>query len=245
MDRKIDTESLVVNQQQIAETIYGFLQQKDSKESRKGANVILLMGGANLDDVTKKVFEIWQEDKTRVIVTSPEKGYFSGEYDELEADRYYHELVKLGVPKDKIIHKPISKNTIEEFENFPRLLEKAGVTPNKVVIIDRPVHQKRAFLNALKLQPTIKFVNAPADENFDLSLPENQLRCVSEIERLISYRDLVRPTIPMEILRDTAKLRGILKQQGVHERERDHPRYLYKGNPRVMDPTEKPWRTED
>ncbi|GEM_PF-7020599 len=243
MDREIKTSE--VNQVELAQQVYGWLQQPGNSEIRKGANVILLMGGSNLDDVTQKAFELWSEDENRFIVTTPDKGKFSGDYSEPESERYFSKLVELGIPQEKILHKPVSKNTIEELDNLPTLLEEAGIKPTRVVIVDRPIHQKRAYLNALKLQPNIKFANAPADEDFDLQEPMNQLRTVEEIERLISYKDLVRPDIPMQVLRATAKLRETLKLQGIYEREKVHPRHLYKENPRIMHPTEKPWKSEE
>ncbi len=229
--------------------VYEYLKTEDLPEAREGTNVILLMGGSELEDITQKTYEMWLEDPSRVIVSTALRGKYSGDYPESEAERYFKRLVELGVPADKIIYEATSKNTIDELERLEPLLYEHGITPTKVLIVDRPIHQRRAFLNAIKIKPGIHFVNAPSEESFDLTDPENQVRIVEEIGRLISYKSLRRPDIPMDILRSTAEIRSELRKQGTYIRDEHHPRYHYKDIPdfseKIYLPSERSWQAEE
>ncbi len=229
-----NTESRIdVNK--LAEEVYGFIKQKsDPREAREDANIILLMGSNDHETAAKKANELWKEDKTRIIVTTPKKGRFSPEStNEIsEADDYNNILLRLkSEEKDgtkiTIIHDPISENTIEELEALIPELEKEGVVAKSILLVDIPVHQKRAYLNAKKLLPDLKFVNCPANSEFDITVPENQCRLVEEVERLTVYKDLVRPYISREMLETTAKLRRHLINTGVYKKSEHHPRSLY------------------
>ncbi|MBI2103763.1 YdcF family protein [Candidatus Woesebacteria bacterium] len=223
----------------LADKIYSFVHQPpDPIEKRKGANIILLMGGNQHEASARKAYELWKEDSTRVIITTTKAGKFSPENSTQisEADDYYNILMNLRnsdtqvASNIQVIHTPISENTIQELKNFPEILSEHGISINKVLLVDIPVHQKRAYLNALKLKPNVEFVNCPNDSSFDTSNPDNQLRLVQEVERYTVYKDMETPLIPMDIMRACAQLRRYLSNIGKYSKERHNPRSLYETN---------------
>lgn len=81
-------------------------------------------------------------------------------------------------------------------------MRKHGINPKKVIIVDRPLHQRREWATFAKTWPKIKFINCPADE----PLIFNQFHldiAVSELERLKIYEkkgDLVKQDFPDNVL---------------------------------------------
>ena len=63
-----------------------------------------------------------------------------------------------------------------------------GIEPKKVILIARPVHQRRAYATFKKQHADVSFINAPGDEVYHV---DNELieRLVGELKRLQEYAE--------------------------------------------------------
>ena len=77
-----------------------------------------------------------------------------------------------------------------------------SLSPKKVIIVDRPEHQRRGWVTFAKQWPGIDFINCPADE--ELKYDQKMLDlCVAELERLKRYTkkgNILEQKFPKEIL---------------------------------------------
>ena len=100
-----------------------------------------------------------------------------------------------------IIAEPLATNSLEEAVKSIPLMKKHRINPKKVIIVDRPEHQRREWATFTKQWPVIKFINCPADEPLIYSQKMLDL-VVAELERLKKYSekgDIVFQDFPKEV----------------------------------------------
>jgi uncharacterized SAM-binding protein YcdF (DUF218 family) len=185
--------------------ILDFLKLEDQPEK---ADVIFILGGSSLAPVIHAA-QLYNDGYAPTIAFISIGGRFGGDHvwGIPEYLKYREILNDLGIPSNSVIFAGLSTNTLEEARLAIPFLKESGINPTKVILVARPIHQRRAWATFSKQQPTVKFINCPADEpdaNTELS------RLVAEIDRLIVYGTkgnlLARP-IPDEILKSIDKIR--------------------------------------
>lgn len=193
--------------------IFDFLNLKDIL---KKADVIFLAGGAVIEPVYKAA-EIYKKGYADKIIIVSNSGTFSNpEWVPLgEAVVFRNKLIELGVKEKDIYAENLAASTYEEAILFLPFAKKNGLNPQKIIIVDRPVHQRREWATFKKQNPGLEFISFPADE----VLVYNQAtldRLVAEMERLVRYYkngSLIKQDFPKEVKEAWMSLKGKVNQE--------------------------------
>lgn len=181
-------------------TIYSYLGVADPV---KQADVIFICGGSSLLPV-KKAAELYELGLASKIVVISNWGTFSAPETKAKGEAYQfaRELMRLGVPKKDIYWQSLIGNSLEEAREALPFMQKHGLNPKTILLVDRPVHQRRAWATFTKWNPEIKFINVPADEPLKEN-KETKERVIAELERLVKYAQdgsLTKQEFPPEVL---------------------------------------------
>lgn len=179
--------------------VYDYLALSDPLEK---ADVIFIAGGSTLYPVFKAA-ELFKKGLAPKIVTISDWGTFSNPdwKEKGEAFIFHQELLKLGIPDKDIYWLSIIKNSLEEAQEALPFMKKNKIFPQKMILVDRPVHQRREFATFVSQNPDLKIINCPADEPFNPN-QETLDRVVAEMERLEKYAkegDLTPQTILLKV----------------------------------------------
>ena len=163
--------------------IWDFLKIKDAAHK---ADAIFILGSSSLLPVTKAA-ELYKKGFSKKIVFISTGGTFTNpKWKAGEAKTYLRKLLSLGIPKKDILWAELTSNTLDEAKRGIRFMRKKGLNPKKVILVDRPVHQRRAYATFKKQNPKVNFINVSSDEKFH---PSSSLigRLLAEVERLETY----------------------------------------------------------
>ncbi|KKR84412.1 MAG: hypothetical protein UU32_C0046G0002 [Candidatus Woesebacteria bacterium GW2011_GWB1_41_10] len=152
---------------------------------------------------SKKAAELYKKGYSKYIVMVGIEGTFSDlSWKEGQFTTYKNKLLESGVPESAIIGEPLATNSLDEAQKSIPLLKKHGIDPQKVIIVDRPEHQRREWATFCKQWPKIEFINCPAEAPLEYAQKMLDL-CVAELERLKIYEkkgDIVAQVFPKEVL---------------------------------------------
>lgn len=184
------------------EIIYKYLAISDHPEK---ANVIFVAGGSTITPAIKAA-ELYKQGFGSKIFITAKRGTFSNpDWKEDDAVVYKKKMVELGVPEGDIVSDPISTNSLEEADDSVYLMKQEGIDPKTVIIVDRPIHQRREFATFVGLHEGmgIRFINCPADEPLEYNQATLD-RAVAEIDRLEAFAlqgTLAKQIFPKEVLK--------------------------------------------
>lgn len=198
-------------------SFYNYLNLRD-KPSR--SNAIFVLGGSSLAPVEKAI-QLYKQGFAPKISFISVGGKFGGDkvWGMPEDKKYREILLEAGVPEADIVSEGLTTNTLVESQQAIPFMEGKGINPEKLILVSRPIHQRRAYSTFAKQWPNVEYVNCPADEPLDFYDPETQERLVQEAERLLDYSkkgDIKIPEIPMDLLRDAVTIRNELKDKGIY-----------------------------
>lgn len=190
--------------------VLNFLSLEDRPEK---ADIIFILGSSTLAPVIRAA-ELYHAGYAPNIAFISIGGRFGGDHvwGIPEYVKYRETLNNLSVPERAIFSTGLSTNTLEEAKQAIPFLREQGIDPTKIILVSRPVHQRRAWATFSKQYPAIKFINCPAQEHIEDIEPD---RIVAEIDRLILYGikgDLLTTEIPVDILDSVEKIRKTNKQ---------------------------------
>jgi len=196
---------IIVHKTEAVTIISEFLKIEDSP---KKSDVIFILGGSSISPVYK-AHELYQDGYAPIIAFTSTGGVFGGEevFGMPENEKYKEVLLGLGIPENAMISEGTTTNTLVEARRAIVFIRENGIEPNKVILVSRPIHQRRAFSTFVKQHPDVKYINCPASE----SLNEDDVkRLPGEIERLIKYAakgDIIENEIPKNVLKACEVLR--------------------------------------
>ncbi len=134
-----------------------------SNERLQKADVIVLLEGDGLNRV-KPAADLYLQGWADTIVVSG--GIYTPDYGSYPSEYLIPELIKSGVPSEKIVIEGKSKHTREQAEEVLELARNNGW--KKIILVASPHHQPRAFLTFLKVMNEknlkLQIINAPARE---------------------------------------------------------------------------------
>ena len=188
-----------MTREKAAKIILDFLGPKDQL---KNADAIFILGGSSLSPVKKAAVLFKKGFSDKIFFTSYGGTFTNLEWKDGEAKMYYKTLRALGIPDKNIFWKEATDNTLDEAKYAISFMKKRGVAPKTVILISRPVHQRRAFATFKKQNPSVSFINVPADEKFSIDKKLIE-RLIGEIKRLKKYAkkgDLVTQKFPKEVV---------------------------------------------
>ncbi len=196
------------------QTFFEYLKVEDKPER---SDAIFLFGGSTVGPAEKGA-ELYKKGYSEHVVAIATKGSFSNkDWEVPENEKYKEVLEKLKVPPEAILTESISDNTLVEAREAIPFIRKNGIDPKQIIIVSRPIHQRRAWATFQEQHPEIKYINCPADEPLDMDDLDTRKRLVAEAERLLNYSkkgDVKKQEIPYSILRAAARIRIDLKNNG-------------------------------
>lgn len=217
----MDTTSPIPTIEELALQVYNFL---NIQENPQEADVIFILGGSSLAPVYKAL-ELYESGYAPYIAFVSKGGTFGGDkiWGISETEKYKETLLQLGVPKDALVYESDKKNqtqnTLEEAQYAIPFLKKKGIDAQRMILISRPIHQRRASATFEQQHPEILYINCPADEPFEVSTAFLK-RLVQEVERLVTYgrkKDIDEPYVLPHTLQATEKIRNALSSSSFKE----------------------------
>ncbi|MFH1939381.1 MAG: ElyC/SanA/YdcF family protein, partial [bacterium] len=180
----------------VLQEVLNFLAVQDKL---KKADLLIVLGSPDLV-VPEKVAEIYHQKYADHVIISGKKGRWNQDWVKTEAERYKDIMIGKDVPESAFL--PLDKeatNTGANIQNTIRILKKEEVKPQKVILMQTPVLQRRAWANFVKdfqeerayfgkvecvnYTPYIPDVKEMRAEEFKLTLGH----AWDEIERLVVY----------------------------------------------------------
>ncbi len=134
-----------------------------SNERLKKADAIVLLEGDGLNRV-KSAADLYKEGWADKVVVSG--GVYTPNYGSYPSEYLVPELIKSGVPPERIVIEGKSKHTREQAEEVLESARNNGW--KKIILVASSHHQPRAFLTFLKVMNEknlkLQIINAPARE---------------------------------------------------------------------------------
>src|SRR3989344_2047812 len=131
---------------------YGLMHHKLQK-----ADAIIVFGSYN-PIVANRAAEIFKEGWAPFIVFSGNRSDSTSNWDKTEAQTMADIAVSLGVPKDKILIESEAKNSGENVRFSKALLVKHGIHPKKIIAIQKPYAERRAYATVRAQWPEVDVV---------------------------------------------------------------------------------------
>ncbi|MEK6283693.1 MAG: YdcF family protein [Acidobacteriota bacterium] len=112
---------------------------------------------------------------------------------EPEADRFAEIAVGMGVPKERIVIENRSTNTGENILYTKQLLASLQITPRKLILVQKPYMERRAFATCKKMWPEMDILVTSPQMSFEQYLEGHSNRELSRDEIIsIMVGDLQR-----------------------------------------------------
>ena len=143
------------------------------------ADVILALGSNDVR-VGQHAAQLFLRGLAPLMVCSGRLGRLTaGRFEKSEAETFADAAVRLGVPRSAILIEDASTNTGENIDRSRALLAKAGIRPARVIVVQKPYMERRAWAT------------------FRVRWPEPDVRVTSPP---ISYDEYPTPDIPRDLV---------------------------------------------
>lgn len=139
-----------------------------------------------------------------------------------EAEYFAHIAVDMGVPLENILIEPQSTNTGENVQFTRELLESKDLTPNKMILVQKPFMERRTFATVMRQWPEKEIIVTSPDISFDeypnegLSYSDVINVMLGDLQR-IKYYPQYGYSIPQDIPQDVWKAFECLVALGFDE----------------------------
>ena len=135
---------------QLAKKIWDYhhLNQKLEK-----ADCILVLGSHDTR-VAERGAQLFLEGWAPLLIYSGGVGRLTPEsWNEPEADKFGKVAIEMGVPEDKILTENESSNTGDNILFTRKLLDKKGIDPKKIILVQKPYMERRSYATFKKMWP--------------------------------------------------------------------------------------------
>jgi uncharacterized SAM-binding protein YcdF (DUF218 family) len=156
-------------------TLYNYLNVQDEIPERADA---IIVGGEWLrSDAADRVFELYSQGVSDVIIFSGYAGFEGNTTGESEAKIMAERAMALGVPKSSIILEERASNTAENLTFSSEILAKMDIVPQNIVLVHKPYMTRRFKATALAQwpQPQPNFYVTSVRDNFDEYMKREQV----------------------------------------------------------------------
>lgn len=117
------------------------------------SDCILVLGSHDIR-VAHRGAELYLQGFAQLILFSGNLGRLTEEiWTKPEAELFAEEAVRLGVPSDDILIENRSTNTGDNIRFAKALMEKSAISVNRVILIQKPYMQRRAYATFRKVWP--------------------------------------------------------------------------------------------
>ncbi|KKU52991.1 MAG: hypothetical protein A3F26_02075 [Candidatus Ryanbacteria bacterium RIFCSPHIGHO2_12_FULL_47_12b] len=160
------------------------------------ADCIIVLGSHDTRTAERGA-ELFLEGWAPLLVFSGGRGRLTPKnWDIPEAEMFAGVALKMGVPKEKILIENKSTNTGENVVFTKKFLEEKGLKPRKVIVVQKPYMERRAYATFKKMwpepdiivtSPQIPFEKYP---NSEISKDDIINIMVGDLQRIKIYSDM-------------------------------------------------------
>ncbi len=175
--------------------------------SVRKADCILVLGSNDIR-VAERGAELFQKGFAPLVVFSGGTGRLTAGWEHAEADLFARHAMELGVPAERILIENQSRNTGENILFTRRLLEGKGLDPGRILLVQKPYMERRAYATAAKVWPDKEFTVTSPVFSFDdyptPDMPKNLIIhiMVGDLQRIREYPKMgfqIPQEIPPEV----------------------------------------------
>ncbi|MBI2056319.1 MAG: YdcF family protein [Candidatus Sungbacteria bacterium] len=131
------------------------------------ADCILALGSNDVR-VAERAAELFLKNWALFIIFSGGRGWLTPEeWKDAEADMFKKRALEMGVPEDKILVENKSTNTGENIQFVKELLVSHGLDPQKIILVQKPYMERRAYATFKKVWPEKNFVVTSPQISFE------------------------------------------------------------------------------
>lgn len=135
------------------------------KHELKPADAIFALGSNDIN-VAVRTAQLFKEGLAPLVICSGGNGKDS-RFIKTEAETYQDELIKEGVPKEKIIIETKATNTGENILLTKRLLEEKGLIFQSFILVQKPYMERRTYVTFKKQWPGVECVVTSMPVTYD------------------------------------------------------------------------------
>jgi uncharacterized SAM-binding protein YcdF (DUF218 family) len=157
------------------------------------ADIILALGSNDLR-VAENAANLYLNGLAPLLMFSGNVGVLTREtFDQPEAEKFAEIAVQKGVPRSSIIIEAKSTNTGENIQFSRRVLSERGLDPQRLILVQKPYMERRAFATFMKNWPGKDVVvsSPPGDfaDYFTEALPKELVIniMVGDLQRIREY----------------------------------------------------------
>jgi uncharacterized SAM-binding protein YcdF (DUF218 family) len=129
----------------------------------QAADLIFVLGSHDLR-VAERAVELYHQGLAPYILFSGKRGALTRDWPVTEAERFASLAGEQGVPQEQILIEPEATNTGENIRYGYALLQEKGLSPRRMILVQKPYMERRTLATFLKQWPGEKtevFVTSP------------------------------------------------------------------------------------
>lgn len=147
----------------LAQKIWDYNHMNQELEN---ADCILVLGSHDAR-VAERGAELFLKGWAPLIAFSGGRGRLTGDLPGTEADTFAQVAIRMGVPEENILIENTSTNTGENILFTKKLLDARGIHPRKIIIVQKPYMERRAYATFKKMWPEVEVVVTSPLISFD------------------------------------------------------------------------------
>jgi DUF218 domain len=157
------------------------------------ADVIFVFGGSTLASPDRAAKLYYAGFAGTIIVTGKNGVYGNPAWEQPTAMIFAEHLISLRIPENAILVAPNSTNTLEDVLFGVGLLREHLIALKEMILVSRPLHQRRAYAIMYKQFPTYHYLNCPSEELSPSQIEKDKdiypiaKRALEEIDRVKKY----------------------------------------------------------
>lgn len=146
------------------------------------SDCILVLGSHDLR-VAERGAQLFLNGFASILIFSGGLGNLTkGIWNEAEADKFACIAVKMGVPKEKILIENKSENTGENIRFSYEMLKRNGISPKKIILVQKPYMERRTYATFVKQWP---------NQNVEISVTSPQISFEEYANEVIKIDDVI------------------------------------------------------
>ena len=146
------------------------------------SDYILVLGSHDLR-VAERGAQLFLNGFASILIFSGGLGNLTkGIWNEAEADKFARIAVKMGVPKEKILIENKSENTGENIRFSYEMLKRNGISPKKIILVQKPYMERRTYATFVKQWP---------NQNVEISVTSPQISFEEYANEVIKIDDVI------------------------------------------------------
>lgn len=180
------------------------------------ADCILVLGSHDTR-IAEWGAKLFLEGWAPLLLFSGGRGKLTSHWKEREADLFARIAYTMGVPKNKVLVENRSANTGENIQFTRKLFTERGIHPAKLIVVQKPYMERRAYVTMKKLWPEMEFVVSSPPISFEeypdaaISREKCITRIVGDFERIVAYPKQgfqIEQEVPADVWRAYEKLKA-------------------------------------